>query len=92
MKIVTSTFSGNAGIGIYVHRALGVAVSDVSLESNAVSDNGQGIVAAGVDGISIVGNHVTGHQGHAKSGIALGDDTTHATVSRNELAANFRGM
>jgi parallel beta-helix repeat protein len=86
------TFAGNAGVGLYIHRGLGVVVSDATAEDNRVEGNDQGIVAAGVDGVSIVGNHVLGHRGRARSAIALGEGTGRATVAGNRLEDNFRGI
>jgi nitrous oxidase accessory protein NosD len=87
-----NTFVGNAGVGLYVHRALGVAVANASIEDNLVEANHQGIVVAGVEGVLIARNRVRGHQGRARSGIALGDGTTMASVLDNELENNYRGI
>ena len=87
-----STFVGNAGVGLYVHLALGVAVEDATVEDSRVEANDQGIVASGVAGVTITGNTVVGHRGRARSGIALGEGTVRALVARNRLDGNFRGI
>jgi len=86
------TFTGNAGVGLYVQRGLGAAVSNVSVESCVIERNGSGIVASGVEGASIVANRVAFHLGPMRSGIALGEGTTLATVVGNWLTENFRGI
>lgn len=86
------TFSGNAGIGLYVHKALGDAVSDASVEDSVVESNDQGIVMAGVEDVFVVANRVGGHVGKGKSAIALGEGTRRATVTGNRLEGNFRGI
>ncbi len=86
-----STFSGNAGVGLYMHRGKGEAVADVSVEDSAVENNGQGIVAAGVENVSIVDNRVSGHRRPATSAIVVGDSSG-ATVTGNRLDGNFRGI
>jgi nitrous oxidase accessory protein NosD len=92
VRFTGCTFSGNAGIGLYVHKALGVAVSDAAVENSVVEDNSQGIVMSGVEGVFISGNQVTSHVEKAKSGIALGEGTRRATVTGNRLERNFRGI
>jgi parallel beta-helix repeat protein len=92
VRIAGSTFEDNAGIGVYAHRALGVAVSNVDVTNNVVSDNGQGIVVAGVEGASIVGNRVEGHRGHGRSAIAVGDAASRVVVASNRLEGNLRGI
>jgi parallel beta-helix repeat protein len=79
-------------VGVYIHRALGVTVSDASVEDSLVQDNDLGIVLSGVVRGSVARNRVRGHRGKAKSGIALGDDTTDVTVAANQLEDNFRGI
>jgi parallel beta-helix repeat protein len=86
-----STFAGNAGVGLYMHRGKGDAVADVSVQDSTVEGNGQGIVAAGAENVSIVNNHVSGHRRPATSGIVVGD-TSAAMVSGNRLDGNFRGI
>ena len=87
-----STFEGNAGVGLYMHRALGVTVADVTAEDNVVRGNDQGIVASGAEGARIVRNRVSGHRARGRSGIALGDGTTRAEVLDNVLEDNLRGI
>jgi parallel beta-helix repeat protein len=85
------TFAGNAGVGLYVHRAKGVVVSGATVEDSVVQDNGQGIVMVGVDGISVSNNRVSGHTREATSAIVVAD-TAGASVSGNQLEGNFRGI
>ena len=87
-----NTFVGNAGVGVYVHRALGVTVANATIEDNVVEANDQGIVAAGVEGVLIARNRVRGHLGRARSAVAIGDGTTMASVLDNELQNNYRGI
>jgi nitrous oxidase accessory protein NosD len=87
-----STFEGNAGVGLYMHRALGVTVADVTAEDNVVRANDQGIVASGVDGARILRNRVSGHRVRGRSGIALGEGTVRAEVADNALDDNLRGI
>jgi parallel beta-helix repeat protein len=92
VRFVRSTFADNAGVGLYIHRALGVTVADATVEDNVVSGNEQGIVASGVQGVTIRRNRVSGHRGRGRSAIALGDDTTRALVAENVLEGNYRGI
>jgi polygalacturonase len=92
VHIVRSTFADNAGIGLYIHRALGVSVSDATVEDNVVAGNEHGIVAAAVSGVTIRRNRVSGHRGRVRSGIALGEETSRAVVADNVLEGNFRGI
>lgn len=85
------SFTGNAGVGLYVHRAKGDAVSDVSVEDSVVEGNGNGIVMSSVEGVSIVNNRVSGHHREGTSGIVVAG-TSRATVSGNRLEDNFRGI
>jgi nitrous oxidase accessory protein NosD len=87
-----SRFEGNAGVGLYMHKALGVTVADVTAEDNVVSGNDQGIVAAGADGARLLRNRVSGHRARGRSGIALGEGTTRAEVLDNVLEDNLRGI
>jgi len=84
--------AGNAGVGLYVHREGGAAVSDVSVEGCVVERNGSGIVASGVEGLLVADNRVVSHVGRTRSGIVLGEGTTGAMVSGNWLENNFRGI
>jgi nitrous oxidase accessory protein NosD len=92
VRIRGSSFVGNAGVGVYVHRALGLAVTTAWIEDNLVEANDQGIVAAGVEGVVIRGNRVRDHRSRGRSGIALGEGTIGASVLGNELSGNFRGI
>jgi parallel beta-helix repeat protein len=92
VRILRSTFTDNAGIGVYVHRALGVSVQDATVEDNVVAGNENGIVASGVSGVTIRRNRVSGHRARVRSGIAVGDETTRALVADNVLEDNFRGI
>lgn len=87
-----SRFLDNAGVGLYVHVALGEAVEDATLEDSRVEGNDQGIVASGVVGLTIIGNTIVGHRARGRSGIALGDGTARALVARNHLEDNLRGI
>jgi nitrous oxidase accessory protein NosD len=92
LRFRRSSFVGNAGVGLYVHRGLGVAVEDVTVEDSRVEGNDQGIVASGVLGVTITGNTVIGHRARGRSGIALGEDTARALVAGNRLEDNLRGI
>ncbi|HEX6739906.1 MAG TPA: right-handed parallel beta-helix repeat-containing protein [Vicinamibacteria bacterium] len=92
IRLINNTFSGNAGVGLYIHRGLGVGVFEATVQANVVENNDQGIVASGVDGVTIAGNRVRGHVNRARSGIALGEGTRRAAVVANELEGNFRGI
>jgi nitrous oxidase accessory protein NosD len=93
VRVRDSTFTGNAGVGLYIHRAKGVAVADVSVERSTVADNGHGIVVTDVQGAAIADNRVSGHRGKGRSGIVVGGrDTSGATVTGNQLEANSRGI
>ncbi|HSD31643.1 MAG TPA: right-handed parallel beta-helix repeat-containing protein [Gemmatimonadales bacterium] len=85
-------FLRNAGIGLYVHRALGDAVSDVTIVRNVVKDNDQGIAVASVVRASVLDNEVSGHRGRAKSGIVVGGTTGVIRIADNDLVDNFRGI
>jgi polygalacturonase len=87
-----STFEGNAGVGLYMHRALGLTVADVTAEDNVVRGNDQGVVASGVEGARILRNRVSGHRVRGRSGIALGEGTVGAQVADNVLDDNLRGI
>jgi nitrous oxidase accessory protein NosD len=86
-----STFAGNAGVGLYVHRGRGDAVAEATLEQSVVEDNGHGVVMSGVEGITIADNRVSGHRREATSGIVVAD-TGRAVVRDNRLLGNFRGI
>jgi Pectate lyase superfamily protein/Right handed beta helix region len=92
VRVTGSTFSDNAGIGFYAHRALGVSVSDITVNLSTAAHNRQGLVLSGVDGGSITANHVIGHRDPSRSGIALGDGTEHVMIVGNHLEDNYRGI
>jgi parallel beta-helix repeat protein len=85
------TFAGNAGVGLYVHRAKGDVVAGATIEDSVVENNGHGIVVVGVDSVSILNNRVSGHPRPATSAIVVGD-TAGPTVLGNHLEGNFRGI
>lgn len=85
-------FTGNAGVGLYVHRALGVSTGEAHVEESLVEGNGQGIIFSGVDQGTIRGNRVRGHRARGRSGIAVGTDAARIVVVGNELSDNFRGI
>lgn len=91
IRFAGCAFTGNAGVGLYVHRGLGDAVSDVFVTGSLVQDNDQGIVVAGVEHASIADTEILGHRGPAKSGIVVGDSTG-VLVADNDLQDNFRGI
>ena len=84
-------FAGNAGIGLYIHRANGKAVADVSIEDSMIEDNDSGLVIAQADTVYVAANHVLRHAGRNKSGISLGE-VTRAKVTANLLEGNSRGI
>jgi parallel beta-helix repeat protein len=85
-------FSDNAGVGLYIHRALGVAVREASVSDSTFENNDFGIIAGGVDGVTLTGNHLRGHRGKGKSAIAIGDGTSRASVAGNDISDGFRGI
>jgi parallel beta-helix repeat protein len=85
-------FAGNAGVGLYVHRGLGTAVAGMVVERSVIEKNAVGIVAAGVQGVTITANRVVGHLGPRRFGISLGPGTAQALVSGNLVESNFRGI
>ena len=91
VRFLDSTFVGNAGIGLYVHRGRGVRVIGATASGNRVEGNAQGIVADEVEGLRVVENRVAGHRERAHAGIAL-EQVKGALVVDNELALNFRGI
>jgi hypothetical protein len=91
LRFQGSTFEGNHGIGLYVHRGLGKSASAATVAQNLVRNNDQGIVIDGVSGVSVVQNRVFGHSGVAKSGIVLGAKTS-GDVAANRVEGNFRGI
>jgi nitrous oxidase accessory protein NosD len=92
LRFVRDTFVGNAGVGLYIHRALGVEVFDAQVTGSRVENNQQGIIVASVDDVLIAGNRVSGHRGRARSGIAVGEDSKAIRIIGNDLQDNFRGI
>jgi len=84
-------FRANGGAAFYAHRGLGDAVAGVSVSESVFEDNGYGIVASQVDGVSIVANRVRRHVATNASGIAVGG-SARASVLGNWLEGNFRGI
>jgi polygalacturonase len=91
VRVRRSTFAGNAGVGLYVHRGRGERVAIATLEDSVVADNGHGVVMSGVDGVTILNNRVSGHRREATSAIVVAD-TAGAVVRDNRLLDNFRGI
>jgi parallel beta-helix repeat protein len=85
------TFRGNAGGGLYLHRALGVAVAGARVEDSVAEGNAFGIVISGVSDVTVRNNRVLGHRGRTTSGIIV-DDTARPLVESNRLEGNFRGI
>jgi parallel beta-helix repeat protein len=85
------TFRGNAGGGLYLHRALGIAVAGARVEDSVAEGNAFGIVISGVSDVTIRNNRVLGHRGRTAAGIIV-DDTESPLVERNRLEGNFRGI
>jgi parallel beta-helix repeat protein len=85
-------FAGNAGVGLYVHRGMGTAVAGVVVEKSVIEKNLSGIVAEGVQAVTITGNRVVGHVGPRRAGISLGTGTAQAVVSGNFVENNSRGI
>jgi parallel beta-helix repeat protein len=85
-------FAGNAGVGLYIHRGMGTAVAGMVVERSVIEKNAFGIVAAGVQGVTITANRVVGHLGPRRFGISLGTGTAQAVVSGNLVENNFRGI
>lgn len=88
-----STFLGNAGHGLYIHRGLGDVVTGALVQSNLVRDNGgEGIAVSGARTVTVSANSVLGHRGRSRTGIAIGADTAGMTVTGNRLEGNHRGI
>jgi nitrous oxidase accessory protein NosD len=85
-------FSNNAGAGLYVHKALGIAAREASATDCTFENNAFGIIAGGVEGVTLTGNHLRGHRGRGKSAIAIGDGTSRASVTGNDISEGFRGI
>jgi parallel beta-helix repeat protein len=85
------TFRGNAGGGLYLHRALGVAVAGARVEDSVAEGNAFGIVISGVSDVTVRNNRVLGHRGRTAAGIVV-DDTERPLIEGNRLEGNFRGI
>lgn len=85
------TFRDNANVGLYLHRALGRGVANVAIEGSLVESNGYGIVAAGLEGVTIRDNHLRGHRGRKTPAIVVGE-TEGTVIAGNRLEGNFRGI
>jgi parallel beta-helix repeat protein len=85
------TFRGNANVGLYLHRALGVRVANASVQDSLVEANGYGIVASGVDDIIIRNNRVRGHRGRKTPAIVVGE-SQRPVIASNRLDDNYRGI
>jgi nitrous oxidase accessory protein NosD len=85
------TFRGNANVGLYLHRALGVRVANASVQHSLVEANGYGIVASRVDGITIRNNRVRGHRGRKTPAIVVGE-SERPVIAGNVLDDNYRGI
>ena len=92
VHFVGCTFSGNAGVGLYVHRGQGVGNADVTVKDSVIEGNGYGIVASHLEGLLIQGNRVSSHPGKGRSGIVLGENTARASIVDNTLQDNHRGI
>jgi parallel beta-helix repeat protein len=100
IRISRCTSRRNAGNGIYIHKGLGVAIAEVTVEDNVVEDNGgHGIVASGIDGLSMTGNRIARHRNKAipgkataTGGITVGDGCQRVTITDNSLEGNLRGI
>lgn len=90
-RFANNFVTGNAGNGLYIHQGLGVLVSNATVERNTVANNGHGIVAMQVQGITVSNNRVSGHRGRRKAGIHLGN-VANGVVSGNIVANNYRGI
>ena len=85
------TFRGNANAGLYLHRALGVAVAGARVEDSVAEGNEFGIVTSGVTDVTIRNNRVLGHRSRTAAGIIVGD-TDGPLIEGNRLEGNFRGI
>ena len=91
MRFDGCSFTRNAGNGLYIHRGTGGSVFGATVVDSLVEGNGNGIVVADTDQVTIARNRVVGHNGPARSGIAVGRGTRHG-ISDNELLGNRRGI
>jgi parallel beta-helix repeat protein len=92
VSIENSVVEKNKGIGLYVHKGLGTALSDVTITGNVVRNNDQGIAVVSVDRAAITDNTVTGHHRRSTSGIVVGATTGVIRIAANQLVDNFRGI
>jgi len=91
LRVRRCWFKGNLGAGIYIHKAKGQAISDVSVESNVVEDNDYGIVISEAEGAYVAQNRVFRHGASNRAGIVLGAVNV-GKVLANVLDGNFRGI
>jgi nitrous oxidase accessory protein NosD len=91
LRIRRCWFRGNKGNGIYIHKARGAAVSDVSVETSVVEDNDYGIVVSEASAVYLARNKVMRHAAQNRAGIVLGA-VQQAKVLANFIDANFRGV
>jgi hypothetical protein len=91
LRIRRCWFRGNKGNGIYIHKALGRAVADVSVESSVIEDNDYGIVVSEASAVYLAGNRVLRHAAQNRAGIVLGA-VAQGKVLANFIDANFRGV
>lgn len=89
VRLSDNVVEGNAGIGVYIHRAMGVSVAEASVERSTIQGNGQGIVVSEVEGFTLSGNKVLNHSG--KGGIVLGA-VTQGLLAENTLEGNYHGI
>jgi Pectate lyase superfamily protein/Right handed beta helix region len=91
LRIRRCWFRGNKGGGLYIHKALGEAIADVSVENSVFEDNDYGIVVSDASSVYLAGNRIFRHTAHNRAGIALGA-VRQAKVHANRLEGNFRGV
>ncbi len=83
LRIRRCWFRGNKGNGIYIHKALGRSISDVSVENSVIEDNDYGIVVCEASSVYLAGNRILRHTAENRAGIALGSG--HAGQGAREL-------
>ena len=93
VRIRRCTFAGNAGVGLYVHRAKGDAVVDATVEDSVVEDNGHGIVMVERRGRldRQQPRERPPRPGHVRRSSSRGT-ARRAVVTGNQLEGNFRGI
>jgi parallel beta-helix repeat protein len=82
VRIVRCTMTGNARTGIYLHPS-----ANVSITQTLASNNYYGILASGVNGLTLASNRVLSNW----AGITLGGGVR-ASLAANWLQGNFRGI